>query len=49
MGQMIHGDLLNFQLWMPITIALSILATMFTVGAEIFMSTLGSDAPALVR
>jgi hypothetical protein len=45
MGCAFHDDLLNFQLWMPITIAFSILATMVTVGAELFV-TMGT--PALV-
>ncbi len=49
MGQMFHGDLIDIQLWMPITLALSILATMVTVGAEMFMLTLGSDAPVAVQ
>jgi hypothetical protein len=41
---MFHGDLLDLELWMPITVALSILATMVTVGAEIFMLTIGSES-----
>jgi hypothetical protein len=49
LGRMFHGDLLDTELWMPITVALSILATMVTVGAEVFMLTLGSDKPVAVR
>ncbi len=48
MGQTFHGssgNLHDIQLWMPITIALSILGAMVSVGAEVFMFTVGAETP----